>query len=216
MLSPAAPHTFNGVPDSTDTSPAPILMTPLQLEPASDLPASPSEVSPPTTFQPPAANPFPRAITTDPELPSLTPNPYSNPGLMPVPGSSLPTAPQPQLSPGVSVPLDPPPSLDLPTPRATTREPLSQPTLNFGSTRNNGPTGTGITLPPRRATSVTSTFRPGRREQHSACRILCSQAETLVEQRVLRDQPLLQIRHQLCRYQTAMVRQQRPVMQDFL
>lgn len=161
VLPPATPHTFNGVPNSTDSSPAPILMTPLQPEPTSDPPLSPSEASPPTTFQPPAANPFPRAITKDPELPSLTPNPYSNPGLTPVPTSPLPTAPQPQLSPGVSVPLDPPPSLDLPTPRATTREPLSQPTLNFGSTRNNAPTGTGITLPPRRATSVTIDIPPG-------------------------------------------------------
>lgn len=161
VLSPVTPHTFNGVPDSTDPSPAPILMTPLPLEPTSDFPISPSEASPPTTFQPPAANPFPRAITTDPELPSLRPNPYSNPGFTPAPSSPLPTAPQPQLSPGVSVPLDPPPSLELPTPRATTRESLPQPTLNFGSTRNNGPTGTGITLPPRRATSVTIDIPPG-------------------------------------------------------
>ncbi len=156
---PAAPHTFNGVPDSTDSSPAPILMTPLQPEPASDLPLSPSAASPPTTFQPPAANPFPRAITTDPELPSLNPNPYPTPTLNPAPGSPLPTAPQPQLSPGVSVPLDPPPSLGLPTPETTTRQPvaqpLTQPAPNYGSS------GTGITLPPRRATSVTIDIPPG-------------------------------------------------------
>lgn len=161
VLPPVNPPAFKGVPDSTDSSPAPILMTPLKPESASDRPLSPSEASPPATFQPPAANPFPRAITTDPELPSLSPNPYSNPGLPPASRNSLPIAPQPQLSPGASVPLDPPSSLGLPTPGATTRQPIPQPAPNYGPPRNNESTGTGITLPPRRATSVTIDIPPG-------------------------------------------------------
>jgi len=161
MLPPDTPHQFNSGRNSTDSSPAPILMTPLQPEPTNVLPLSPSEVSPQTTFQHPAANPFPRAITTDPELPSLSPNPYSNPTLTPAPGSPLPTAPQPQVNPGFSVPLDSPtvdspaPTRGLPTPETTTRQPLPQPTPNYGSS------GTGITLPPRRATSVTIDIPPG-------------------------------------------------------
>jgi hypothetical protein len=107
VLPPTTPHTFNGVPNSTDSSPAPILMTPLQPEPASEFPLSPSAASPPTTFQHPAGNPFPRAVRSNPELPNLNPNPYSKPTLMPAPGSPLPNAPQPGLSPGFSVPLDP-------------------------------------------------------------------------------------------------------------
>jgi hypothetical protein len=156
VLPPTTPHTFNGVPNSTDSSPAPILMTPLQPEPASEFPLSPSAASPPTTFQHPAGNPFPRAVRSNPELPNLNPNPYSKPTLMPAPGSPLPNAPQPGLSPGFSVPLDPQqPSLSLPIPGTTTRQPLPQPIPNYGSS------GTGITLPPRRATSVTIDIPPG-------------------------------------------------------
>ncbi|MFT4556755.1 MAG: hypothetical protein ACI93T_002615 [Porticoccaceae bacterium] len=152
VLPPTTPHTFNGVPNSSEGSPSPILMRPLQPEPASELP--PSAASPPTTFQPRAVNPFPRAIKTNPELPSLSPNPYSNP--TPTPGSPLPTAPQPQVNPGFSVPLDSPhPTPGLPDPATTIRQPLPQPTRNYGSS------GTGITLPPRRATSVTIDIPPG-------------------------------------------------------
>ena len=155
-LPPGSTDTFNDFPNSSDGSPAPILMTPLQPEPATEFPPSSSSpvTSPRAPFEPPSANPFPRAITTNPELPTLNVNPYSGSGLPPTPGSPLPNAPQRQLSPGVSVPPDPAqPSFSFP--QAAPQQSLPQPLPSYGSS------GTGTTLPPRRATSVTIDIPPG-------------------------------------------------------
>lgn len=148
VLPEPSPDAFYGAPSSSNSSPAPILMTPLQPEPSTEFSTSPPVTSPFTPFEPPAANPFPRAITTNPQLPNLDANPYSSPGLAPTPGSPLQNTPQPQLSPGVSVPLDPP-QRSFSFPQTTPQQPLPQ------SSPDSGSTGTGITLPPRRATSVT-------------------------------------------------------------
>ena len=162
VLPPASPDMFNGVPNPTGSSPAPILMTPLQPEPATEFPpsSSSSAASPRDSFEPPSANPFPRAITTNPELPTLNTNPYSPPGLNQTPGGTSgispqpQSLPQPQLSPGVSVPLDPAqPSFSFP--QAAPQQSLPQPLQNYGSS------GTGVPLPPRRATSVTIDIPPG-------------------------------------------------------
>jgi hypothetical protein len=167
-FSPSQPGMIHRIPSSQDSSPAPILMTPLQPEPATDhSPLPPANSQPHLNSQPlgtpqlPAGNPFPRAIRTNPELPTFNANPYSNPGVSPVPGTPLPNAPQPQLSPGVSVPLDSPrPSLSLPNPAATPQPTLPQP-FRRQPAPNYGSQGTGITLPPRRATSVTIDVPPG-------------------------------------------------------
>lgn len=155
VLPQVSPDAIHGVPSSSDSSPAPILMTPSQAEPSTEFSSSPNLTSPQSVFTPPTANPFPRAITTNPELPTLNSNPYSNPGLEPIPGSSLPNAPQPQLNPGASVRLDPPQrSFSFPQ-TAPPQQSLPQTSPYSGST------GTGITLPPRRATSVTIDIPPG-------------------------------------------------------
>jgi hypothetical protein len=153
LSQPGMIHSF---PSSQDCSPSPILMTPIQPEPAADhSPLPPLNLPPPVISQPPVQNPFPRAIRTNPERPTLNANPYSNPGFSPVPNTPLPIAPQPQLSPGFSVPLDSPrPSAGLPAPGATPQSSLPQPFLPQPAP-NYGSQGTGITLPPRRATSVT-------------------------------------------------------------
>ena len=136
-ISPAQPKVIHSLPESNDSSPSPILMTPANPEP---LPAdSSSSALPPLIShpfaapQPPAANPFPRAVKTNPELPSPNSNPYSNPGFSPVPSRPLPTAPLPQVAPGGSVPLDPPRSSQgFPTPTTKLPQPLTQPAPNSG------------------------------------------------------------------------------------
>ncbi|NQV25879.1 MAG: hypothetical protein HQ518_16085 [Rhodopirellula sp.] len=148
---PKNSSSFRDLPDSEDNSPALILMTPKSSEPESG-----NDDLPPMTSQPPAANPFPRAVIINPELPTPTANPYGTPGLSPAPYNAQPNATQPPLSPGFNVPLDSPrPSLNLQTPALAPRQPLPAPTTNYGSS------GTGITLPPRRATSVTIDIPPG-------------------------------------------------------
>jgi hypothetical protein len=157
---PAQPDSIHSLPGSSDSSPAPILMTPVTPEPVrkdSSSSAQPPSISHPFAApQPPAANPFPRAVRTNPELPSLNANPYSSPGFSPVPSRPLPTAPLPQVTPGGSVPLDPPRSSQgFPTPTTKLPQPSTQPAPSSGLP------GTGITLPPRRATSVTIDVPPG-------------------------------------------------------
>lgn len=151
MDAPAQPGMIHSLPSSQDSLPTPILMTPVQPDPSVDnSPLPPMSSRPPVISQPPVQNPFPRAVKTNPERPTLNANPNSNPGLLPPPNTTLPAAPQPQLSPGIRVPLDSPrPSLSLPTPGSTPQSSLSQPAPNYESQ------GTGIRLPPRRATSVT-------------------------------------------------------------
>ena len=154
-ISPAQPEVIHSLPDSNGSSPSPILMTPVSPEPepkdSSSATQPPSISHPFAASQPPAANPFPRAVRKNPELPSFNSNPYSNPGLAtPSPNTPAPRAPLPQLTPGSSVPLDPPrPSPGLSAPATKLPQPFVQPAPD------NGSQGTGITLPPRRATSVT-------------------------------------------------------------
>ena len=156
-LSPTDPGSIHSFPGPGDSSPAPILMTPVQPEPATDSSTfAPGGQQPSAMPQPPAANPFPRAVRTNPELPSFNANPYSNPNSPPSANPPSPYTPLPQLTPGASVPLDPPQSSPaIPAPAATLPQPFTQPAPNYGSQ------GTGITLPPRRATSVTIDVPPG-------------------------------------------------------
>lgn len=163
-VSPARPDAIDGSPSLQDHEPpSPILMTPPS-EPAATTPALPSATpqppvssEPSPVAQPSSANPFPRAIKANPELPDLNASPYSNPGLSPVPNTPLPNVPQPQLGSGASVPLDPPqqPSAGIPAPATTSQPALTQPAPNYGSQ------GTGISLPPRRTTNVTIDIPPG-------------------------------------------------------
>ena len=157
---PAQPEMIHSLPNSNGASPSRILMTPVTPESVSKEPSSsalPPLISHPLSApQPPAANRFPRAVRMNPELPNLNANPYSNPGLSPVPSTPLPTAPLPQLTPDVSVPLDPPrPSQSLPTVTTKLPQPIIQSAPGYSSP------GTGLTLPPRRSTRVTIDVPPG-------------------------------------------------------
>ena len=138
VISPEYPSEFPGDQSLQGDGPTPILMTPQDSEPTSD-----SQYVPPHAASPQLVNPFPRAVITNPELPEHRANPYPAPS----PGQSLPTPPQSERAFGV--PLDPPqPSFNHPTRPANTPH-LPEPASNFESS------GTGINLPPRRATSVT-------------------------------------------------------------
>lgn len=155
-ISPAQPEVIHSLPNSNGASPSPILMTPVTPESVSTEPSSSAQsplISHPLSApQPPAANRFPRAVRMNPELPNLNANPYSNPGFSPVPSTLLPTAPLPQVTPDVSVPLDPP---RLPTATTKLPQPIIQPAPGYRSP------GTGLALPPRRSTSVTIDVPPG-------------------------------------------------------
>lgn len=139
-----SPHSLESIPGdgfSSSDDAAPILMTPQREVPGNIPPANPGAA--PLQNQ---SKPFPRAIQSHPTLPNPQ-LPFIQSPDSTVPGTTKrsvspiePTFPAPRDSSA--------PSANRPIPGATTDEPS-------GTSSEVEPSGTGISLPPRRATSVT-------------------------------------------------------------
>lgn len=152
VIPPGHSGTFQAAPNSRGSSPAPILMAPEHSSPGADYNAIPTD-----PFESESANPFPRAIQSNPDLlvpgagAGAGPNPYSFSQPAPNSDGGLRVSPQPPPGSAIDLPFSPSRSpLDLPTLPATTPQPAVP-----GPTSDTGSSGTGINLPPRRSTSVT-------------------------------------------------------------